>query len=147
MIYYLAHPYEGQEESSFAKAQKWTFQLQQQGHTVFSPIMHSHPFYTGLATYGVLRPVDFIQWDLALLEGWCVNKDYVAPYGICEVGSELLIYQPKITILMSRTAYDGKCYERNWHSKGCRREYEFAKEHHIRVLLLEDFVEGKEVEL
>ena len=34
-----------------------------------------------------------------------------------------------------------------WNSEGCRKEYEFAKSHHIRVLELEAFLEGKEVDL
>ena len=34
-----------------------------------------------------------------------------------------------------------------WNSQGCCQEYEFAKSHHIRILELESFLEGKEVEL
>jgi len=72
-----------------------------------------------------------------------------------------------VTVLLSNTAYDQNrgdfsdvigngdpsqypndahiCI--NWLSDGCRREYEFAKAHHIRVLELEAFLEGTEIEL
>jgi hypothetical protein len=42
---------------------------------------------------------------------------------------------------------DGPFYDKMliWDSKGAQREYEFAQDHHIKCLLLEPFLAGKEV--
>ena len=36
---------------------------------------------------------------------------------------------------------------RKWLSKGCEKEYKKAKAKYIQILCIEDFLEGKEVEL
>jgi len=70
-------------------------------------------------------------------------------------------YDSRVVMLLSRTAFLRKLiphpkanegffpeeWEFEWNSSGCRREYEFAKEHHIRVLELEAFLEGIEIDI
>ena len=84
----------------------------------------------------------------------------------CKIGGHIvdkIYYDSGIILLLSNTAYfvDSKdmddIYKRDlhpsvlqktvWKSDGCRLEYNFAKSHHIRVLELESFLEGKEVDL
>lgn len=43
MKIYLAIPYSGKEEESFQLANIMAGKLMQKGHTVFSPISHTHP--------------------------------------------------------------------------------------------------------
>jgi len=83
---------------------------------VFSPILHTHH-------YDSMPPPqkeDYVGWDLGLLLSF-----------------------KAVTVLMSKTAYDGEI----WISSGCEREYQAAKAWGIPVLELEAFLDGKEVEL
>lgn len=168
MIFYLTQPYSSNPLLSFELAKEWTAILREKGFYPFSPILHSHPFhewykknrmigsnclYTDNFNKIANETMKYIELDLALLKGWCVFREYVNPYGQCEVGSELLPFQPNVIMLLSKTAFnknwifDTEHEITEWYSEGCQKEYEFAKENHIRVLELEAFLKGKEVEL
>lgn len=45
IIYYLAHPWASNPELSFRNAITWTQHLRQKGYFVFSPILHTHPYW------------------------------------------------------------------------------------------------------
>lgn len=185
VIYYLGHPYSDNPEKSFRKAQKWTYILRKKGLPVFSPILHTHPYYDTMSdNFGMfgepigtveectdyLNTEDFVDWDIKIMEGF-MNWDGV------RLGKGESFYYPNsketwdsgIIMLLSDTAFVDdltdsidfyyKLYKDNqininknqwkeiWESQGCRKEYEFAKSRNIRVLELESFLEGKEVEL
>jgi hypothetical protein len=120
MIYYLAHPYIKNPTLSIHYAFEWTLKLRNRGLIVFSPIMHTHYYhcYHGKK----VGQEDYTKWDLDLLEA-CL---------------------PNVTILMSHTAFLISSQDRKWISKGCKREYYWGKEHHVRILDLEAFVEKEE---
>lgn len=114
---------------------------------------------------------DWLAWDLALLKAF-MKGDGGLFEGLC--GEDYEMDDSGVTILLSRTAFGlpnlleslndyykdicekdlqkfqaikEKIWEDIWYSSGCRTEYEFAKAHHIRVLELEAFLEGREVDL
>jgi len=131
-IYYLAHPWAFNPALSFENAVRWTKQLREMGHAVFSPILHTHPYWDRLkqtcANKGYIEAEDWVAWDLAIL------GKFIHP-----------------VVLMSRAAYKfdtGQQIKRHvWLSEGCGREYAYAKTHGIPVYELESFLEGGEVEL
>jgi len=140
MIYYLAHPY-GQytdKEQTWEYAREWTEKLRSVGCIVFSPILHTH-------CYDINRKMnfkeDYLDWDLKIIEGFMDKPSW----GIMQK------YNQGVTILMSNTAWGlVSTFDEDpmlWFSKGCEKEYKFAKENDIRVLRLEEFLEGKEIEI
>ena len=85
MIYYLAHPWAFNPNKSFENAVNWTSQLRQKGIIVFSPILHTHPYWQQLMMSESLEYVeneDWLDWDLKLIEGFS-NGDGHAQYGVC----------------------------------------------------------------
>ena len=44
-LYYLSHPYTGDEHANFLRANRLAAQLLQRGIGVFSPLSHSHPIH------------------------------------------------------------------------------------------------------
>jgi hypothetical protein len=152
MIYYLAQGYSFHPDLAIMQAQEWTQQLLTKGYTVFSPIMHTH-YYDCRFHDGT----DYVAWDLALLAAMCKPLVYVAEL---DEGDK---YQPNVCMLFAMTCFslcnpdeclnasrpliiiEGKRY--HWMSEGAQREYEFAKEKHIRCLLLDPFLNNEEVEL
>ena len=127
MIYYLAHPWKSNPTRSFINAITWTQKLRNMGYYVFSPILHTHPYWEFLKSLNCvgddkyLVEEDWLEWDLKIL------KEF-----------------KEVIILMSNTSY--KYDEKGrigWVSLGCRLEYLFAKENKIKVYELESFFDGR----
>ena len=152
MIYYLAHPYSDNPLLAWHNAYEWTASLREQGLVVFSPILHTHHFHmefkreTGTEDQYINELIKYVEWDLDILD----HMDVTA-----------------VTILLSKTAYeknsgdfsdvigvgdptiwpDPNTWCINWLSSGCKKEYDWAKKHSIRVLELEAFLQSTEIEL
>lgn len=130
MIYYLAHKYRGMEEQSFRNAVYWTNLLRQRELTVFSPILHTHPYLEEGKQWMDGKELDcllgeqWLEWDLGILEG-----------------------MKSVTILMAGDAFEGDGEDRVWLSKGCEIEYNWAKSHNKDVLMLEIFLLGRNLYL
>ena len=131
MIYYLAHPWSNDPTQSFINAVSWTQKLRDIGYYVFSPILHSHPYWEFLKSLNsknaeiYLEDEDFIEWNLQILKEF---KDVI--------------------ILMSNTAYTyNDKGQIGWFSLGCRLEYLFAIEHGIKIYELEAFFDGRIVKI
>lgn len=67
MKIYLAIPYSGIEQRSFAVANAVAARLMQEGHVVYSPISHNHPIAIahGLPTtweYWKVFDTEFLKW-------------------------------------------------------------------------------------
>jgi len=146
MIYYLAHPWKNNPSLSFTNAVAWTQQLRSMGKVIFSPILHTHPYWLSLKNLSskgdaeYLAHEEWLDWDLALMEGFLNHDDdYYINTG------EIIKYDSGLTVLLSRTAYDMGM--EHWYSSGCKEEYLWAKQHHVRVLELESFLQGVEVDL
>jgi len=146
MIYYLAHPWSNNPNQSFKNAAAWTMQLRTMGYYVFSPILHTHPYWKLLKkvcdeTAEYAKNEDWLDWDIKMIEGLMDKPSW----GIVQK------YNQGVTILMSNTAWGlVSTFDEDpmlWFSKGCEKEYKFAKENDIRVLRLEEFLEGKEIEI
>jgi len=123
-IYYLAQPWRINPHQSFYNAVKWTYQLREMGYYIFSPILHTHPYWNALVEkteQQYKKEEDWVEWDLKIMEA--------------------LI--PHIIILMSNTAYRiNNRKEIGWLSLGCRLEYLFAVEKNIKIYELEAFLNG-----
>lgn len=196
-ILYIAHPWTFNPEKSFINAVAWVYELRLRGLIVFSPILHTHPYWKHLKSIYVdsyLKNEDWLDWDLKIIGGF-MNGDgckynqrqckqfhlYLGGgkcYGYpdtccnCNKGKYINVEREKfdsgVIILLSNTAFEDEsvtlqemleafkeqCFDGTspewkdfWKSQGCRQEYEFAKSHHIRILELESFLEGKEVDL
>ena len=154
MIYYLAQAYSNNPTQAYHDAVYWVNMLREKCKVaVFSPILHTHHYH--LDSPEILAEFeDYVAWDLALLSAMCINlKDICElcydPAFFCNTCKKTK-YQPNITLLFAPTCFSFlafKMLETKWASKGAEREYEFAKEHHIRCLLLEPFLKGEEVEI
>ena len=124
-IYYLAHPWATHPTQSFNNAVAWTHQLREMGYYVFSPILHTHPYWRQLTDQNQLKYIgeeDWVEWDLKIMETMI----------------------PNVIILMSNTAYDFDDKNRlGWLSLGCRLEYYFAQEKKIKIYELESFFQGR----
>jgi len=159
MIYYLAHPYASNPDTSIKLAFEVCFDLEfRRELIVYSPIRETHFFHLNLLKLG-LTPIDYLKRDLALIEGMMKGdgfrqykcekcggiRDY--QFECCGKIKTTDYYDSGITVLLSKTAYSDAGEPRFWHSSGCRQEYEFAKTHHIRILELESFLQGTEREL
>lgn len=126
-IYYLAHPWAYHPNQSFTNAVNWTSQLRQKGLVVFSPILHTHPYWERLMSERSLEYIeneDWLQWDFDLIEGmmkgdgtkeggkcsrcgrphpykknfWCLYCDG----DVIEIPKK---YDSTLTMLMSKTAF------------------------------------------
>jgi len=231
MIYYLAHPWSNDPEESFKNAVKWTRQLREKGYYVFSPILHTHPYWKELKKTKnekeieeikqpkaeildipeiikgeiikkieekeieeYLKKENWLDWDLKFVKAF-MNHDskLICPkcegkynfecvcgggdayhcyncgwYGLIrenewwDVNNKenhtslplKYMFDSGVIMLMSKTAYycdsdelQGFSWVDKWRSKGCKKEYEYAKSRNIRVLDLKSFLEGKEVEI
>ena len=161
MIYYLAQGYSFHPDLAIMQAQDWTQQLLTKGFPVYSPIMHTH-YYDCRFHDGT----DYLGWDLQLLEAMClpvINNEIYGVFMNTQWDIVKYQYQPNVTLLFAPTCFslcnpdeclnasrplviiEGKRY--HWMSGGAQREYEFAKEHHIRCLLLEPFLGGTEIDI
>lgn len=94
MKIYLAIPYTWNPEKSFQIANKVAANLMNQGHTVFSPISHSHPI------------ADFLRPDLKTDSNWWMNQDIPLVdwadevHAVCigEYGHELIAKSKGVTM-------------------------------------------------
>ena len=127
MNYYLAHPWSNNPAQSFQNAVKWTRQLREMQLIVFSPILHTHPYWLelrDLINRGLYQE-DWLKWDLGIL-GSLKNA----------------------VVLMSDTAFHfdynviGAEHKIVFNSKGCEKEYWYAIANEIPVYVLEDFLQG-----
>ena len=85
MIYYLAHPWKFHPNQSFTNAVNWTCQLRRKGLVVFSPILHTHPYWERVMSERSLEYIkneNWLEWDLALMEGM-MNHDGTKESGKC----------------------------------------------------------------
>ena len=136
MNYYLAHPWSNNPAQSFQNAVKWTRQLREMQLIVFSPILHTHPYWKELKAEieytdvekennEYIKKEDWLEWDLAIL-GSLKNA----------------------VVLMSDTAFHfdynaiGAEHKIVFNSKGCEKEYWYAIANEIPVYVLEDFLQG-----
>ena len=163
MIYYLAQAYSNNPTQAYHDAVYWVNMLREKCKVaVFSPILHTHHYH--LDSPEILAEFeDYVAWDLALLSAMCINlKDICElcydPAFFCNTCKKTK-YQPNITLLFAPTCFHNLLPMQeavskkpitligNWDSKGAQRAYAFAKDHHIRCLLLDPFLAGKEVEI
>lgn len=174
IVYYLAQAYTNHEQLSFFEAIRDSGKLRKRGHTVFSHIMHNHQYSIEIyqKDNGILDAPDkedYLQWDLALCEGWlqhdsthemerieCTNigksQSECSKYKDCPECP--VNYDSGLVMLFAPSCFNNQ-YDENgalkddeqweWASKGAKREYDWAKAHHVKCLLLEPFLEGKEV--
>ena len=63
-LWYVAHPYSGNEYHNYLRALRATILLLDRGFVVFSPIVHSHP----LDMYKKREPSFWYAQDLEILE-------------------------------------------------------------------------------
>ena len=222
MIYYLAHPWTNNPTKSFENAVNWTQQLREKGLFIFSPILHTHPYWECLndecdeRTEQYIAKEDWLAWDLTLMDALMAgdgcdrewNTDHCPKCGkqlqwkhtrheilkCCDQRyntfgewgegdwfvtdkydtklNQQTFYDSHLVVLLSETAIHDDNTTRAkiteigieefarlpmvtnnngnliyWKSEGCRQEYEHAKAKHVRVLSLEAFLEGREVEL
>jgi hypothetical protein len=172
---YIGHPWTYNPYKSFQNAVKWTRQLRQFGFFVFSPILHTHPYWketknwvcgfgglpencpkdsgecetTNCKYFGYKE--DWLDWDLRIIKGFMKNDGgmYYPLFQGEQMGR--FKFDSGIFIVLSKTAfthvYADNIQGRDWHSKGCKTEYEFAKENFIQIFELESFLEGKLKEL
>ena len=105
MILYLAQKYSGIEEGSFMEAVRLTRHLINRGYTVFSPILHTHPYDLVIRAEGrVLDWHYYMGWDKALI------KDMDC----------MVVFAPSCF-------KDGKYDWNNFISKGAKVEYHYAQ--------------------
>ncbi len=163
MIYYLAQKYSGCEEIAFYVAVLTTKRLRQMGKVVFSPILHTHPYDAELQRHISMlkdcyfntdftlpdleeyqKTEDYVAWDLALCEGWLRN-DY---YDDADPYMKINLFDSGLTMLFASSCFDSEMVNvRIWASEGARKEYQWAKAHNVKCLLLEPFLNGEEVEV
>lgn len=83
MKLYLSIPYSGMEATSFRVANYVAGKLMEQGHTVFSPISHSHPIAAECDLhegweFWKRQDEPFIEWCdelcVVMLKGWKKSK-------------------------------------------------------------------------
>lgn len=86
MKIYLAIPYKFNQEKSFKVANIVAAKLMAEGHTVFSPISHSHPIAAHLPKSFSGSHEFWMKQDLPMVD-WC---DEVRVVCIGEMGSELI---------------------------------------------------------
>ena len=166
MIYYLAQAYSNNPTQAYHDAVYWVNMLREKCKVaVFSPILHTHHYH--LDSPEILAEFeDYVAWDLAILEAMCVEQpisnhfvDACLHATWCYEDIKKEWYQPKIVMLFAPTCFHNLLPMQeavskkpitligNWDSKGAQRAYAFAKDHHIRCLLLDPFLAGKEVEI
>lgn len=174
-IYYISNPYRGNEEGSWVQAARATTELRKRGLIVFSPVMHTHNYDErgfslenedwlawdlalmegmlqgdgGKYRIGEYCPIHQDNVLLNATQGWwCDICKKIISESQIKYEYELH-YDSRLVVLLSRTAYTN--FEMpagmSFDSHGCKTEYEWAKQHHVRVLVLEDFLEGREVDL
>jgi len=170
MIYYLAQKYSGNESQAFFEAIRDSAKLRQKNYIVFSPIMHNHQFdveiYKG-NRWTLMQPSgkeDYYEWDLALCAGMLKNDGMRCSRDGCDESRNYQcdqceyrrLFDSGLTMLFAPSCFIHQKYIAwtlndedfiNWDSKGAKMEYGWAKQHHVRCLLLEPFLEGKEVEI
>jgi hypothetical protein len=160
----LAQAYSNDPISAISDAIKWTRNLRNKDYVVLSPILHTHHYHIANLKLNPDHTDDYVAWDLALLAAMCLplfTFDAGLHLETCVVTMDKtpLDYQPLITMLFAPTCFsfptefllnhddlfDLMTFDTTWESKGAQREYQFAKTHHIKCLLLEPFLAGKEV--
>lgn len=137
-IYYLAQKYTGMANEAFQIACETVKKLREMKLTVFSPILHSHPYHRYLIKKYTITRENYIKWDLEFCEGF-LNKD----------GHDFE-YDSGLVMLFHKSAYRiiGETnLEIHWSSKGAEKEYQWAKDNNVRCLRLESFLKGLEVKL
>jgi hypothetical protein len=138
-VYYLAQKYGGIEEEAFLSAVLWTAHLRKSGHTVFSPILHTHAYEIELKTINkrvnpqVDYEEDYVKWDLDVCEAMVSDLTMLfAPSCFKDpttvTGSHLRRYGPKLHVP-----------EEMWNSKGAFQEYCWAKQRAVPCMLLVEF--------
>jgi hypothetical protein len=151
VIYYLAQKYSGSEEQAFRDACLWVSELRAKKAVVFSPILHTHPY--DINTPLAHENEDYVAWDLAICEGFLKPVTYSS---YANVAKNLPDFNEGLTMLFAASCFNNQFDENGimmddeqweWASKGAKTEYNWAKKHHVRCLLLEPFLEGKEVEI
>lgn len=170
MIYYLAQPYSADPQQAYINALGWVNRLRQLGKIIFSPILHTHTYHHYWSNYGDSAEMDqvlsedYVAWDLKLLDA--LRHGRTMAHGNNEWHE--IGYDLGVTVLLSQTAYicknkwggiklayrawkedvvDELIWASFWNSDGCRREYEYAKTNHIRVLDLDAYLQGREQEV
>ena len=145
IIYYLAHPWASNPEQSFQNAITWTQHLRQKGYAVFSPILHTHPYWKEITKkYGCDT---WLAWDLTILDSF---KECIILMSKTAIKTDYMHNYPfslHYALCYGDVADGYKNWKDSWHSQGCRQEYEFAKTHGIPVYELEAFLKGEVVEL
>lgn len=95
------------------------------------------PKSSKIQTY--LENEDWLEWDLDLLKGFMKNDGGFKVYFSPKVS-----YDSGIFMVLSNTAFtdilDIKGQRRDWHSKGCEIEFNFAKQNHIQIFELQSFL-------
>lgn len=131
-VYYLAHPFVRNPSEAIQKAREWTYLLRQRRLCVFSPVMHSYDFQKWLnRTHRDHGLMHYVDWDLQLIQH--LGKNMI-----------LLLSNTAYTmndIIWKITTIPTPAKQLLWLSRGCQREYEYARANDITVLQLEPFVE------
>ncbi len=110
MIFYLAQGY-ASDPFAFENACKWTYDLRKKGFTIYSPILHCHPFHEEL------RPKEsemkYEEWDLKICDAFlkhdaiCVENDAF----IKQFDSRLSYYTTLEAGMDCAEVCDGRCTE------------------------------------
>jgi len=127
-VCYLAHPWANDPEKSARNAINYTRILREwYDVAVLSPILHTHFYWKALndgTNEAYLQNENWLDWDIRLLAG-------IAPR--------------RRLIIMHTDAFldDGSVPPTEWHSQGCKREFDWAEAHGVPVLSLPHLLAGR----
>ncbi len=165
-IIYLAQAYRAHPIKAILNAYQYTKKLRDLGFIVFSPILHNHHYKRH---FWGKQPDDqcddFVQWDLALLQGLMKGRPRMAiDRNMLNIrnqwdGSNVEIYTPIYDIGVA-IAFAEDCLTQGyckdelfievpfWYvdqdkSKGCLLEFHCANKNHIKRLVLNDILNLK----
>ena len=165
-IGYLANPWKFNPEQSFNNAVQWTVKLRNMGFYLFSPILHTHPFWVKLHWWqqdeqfgaasiidktvsNYLKNEDWITWDLRIIDGFAAHDGFEKLHGEGTYDSKLFMLMDKSAFTLKPVDHIMEIGMKNvyWHSQGCRQEYEKAKAEHIQIFELQAMLNGELKEL
>lgn len=168
-VYYLAQAYSTNPIKSWQDAVAWTAQLREMGKTVLSPILHTHHYHLETKDWvcrciskyiinnckvGMCETVrcphvdwkeDYVAWDLAILDAMDKQRLVMLFAPTCFY-AKLLCHCDDLGSYDILSCVPTHC-SLPWESRGAEQEYVWAKTHGVKCVLLEPFLQYKEVEI